>query len=189
MTGRANILDDQAIFVFTLETALRYVRLAIHRPSRRTGAASIEDSEVIEKILKHLGCSATPRRALRREPASARAAARVNANGSAALSGAPCGAHRGPGHGRDNRAGPPASKIWVPVRRTARLQEASPSGRGRPAGQSDSYHAARGSRRLHSRLNLRSRISVGLGHLRTAGYNQGCKARRRQNVYKEIMGL
>jgi hypothetical protein len=27
------------------KTALRYVRLAIHRPSRRTGAASIEDSD------------------------------------------------------------------------------------------------------------------------------------------------
>jgi hypothetical protein len=63
--ARVNILDDQALFVLTLETALHYVRLAIHGPSRRTGAASIEDSEVIEKILKHLGLYCEPRRALR----------------------------------------------------------------------------------------------------------------------------
>jgi hypothetical protein len=70
MTGRVNILDDQALFVLTLETALRYVRLAIHCPSRRTGAASIEDSEVIEKILKHLGlfCDAPPSPAARAPP-------------------------------------------------------------------------------------------------------------------------
>jgi hypothetical protein len=68
MIRRVNILDDQALFVLTLESALHYVRLAIHGPSRRTGAASIEDSEVIEKIQKHVGCTATPRRALRREP-------------------------------------------------------------------------------------------------------------------------
>src|SRR5712675_407128 len=42
MIGRVNILDDQALFVLTLETALRYVRLAIHRPSRRTGAPALK---------------------------------------------------------------------------------------------------------------------------------------------------
>ena len=43
MIGRVNILDDQALFVLTLETALHYVRLAIQGPSRRTGATNIED--------------------------------------------------------------------------------------------------------------------------------------------------
>jgi len=68
--ARVNILDDQALFVLTLETALHYVRLAIHGPSRRTGAAGIEDSEVIEKILKHLGlyCDAPPSPSARAPP-------------------------------------------------------------------------------------------------------------------------